>query len=365
MSTFVRGLELSRLFYREAVKPIVDRRFPDLQYAAALIGQGSEVLGFDTERSTDHAWGPRLMLFLSEPDLHAGKGALDKALRDELPYEFRGYPTNFTSPDVENTILMSETASGPVNHDIRITSLPDFLKHHLGIASYPDLAVTDWLLCTGQALLEVTAGAVYHDGFGEITAMRRRLRYYPHDVWLYLLATQWARIAQVEPFVARCGDVGDEIGSALIAAAQVRDLMRLCFLMERTYPPYPKWFGSAFARLRCSGRMLPLLEAVLRATSWQTREQHLSAAYSAAAGMYNALGITDPLSTEVRRFHDRPYLVIGGERFSRAIRERIVDEEVRSLAENIGSVDQVVDSTDVLSVSEMRVRLRAVYSEPF
>jgi hypothetical protein len=66
---FIPGLELSRLFYQEVVKPILDDNFSGLRYASALIGTGSEVLGFDTEMSTDHHWGPRLQLFLGEEDL--------------------------------------------------------------------------------------------------------------------------------------------------------------------------------------------------------------------------------------------------------------------------------------------------------
>lgn len=52
----VAGLELSRRLYVEAVEPILTEHLPRLGYAVALVGSGSEVLGFDTERSTDHDW---------------------------------------------------------------------------------------------------------------------------------------------------------------------------------------------------------------------------------------------------------------------------------------------------------------------
>ena len=68
---FVPGIELSRLFYREAVRPILDAAFPRLPHAAALLGDGSEVLGYDSPRSTDHDWGPRLLLFLTDADQDA------------------------------------------------------------------------------------------------------------------------------------------------------------------------------------------------------------------------------------------------------------------------------------------------------
>src|SRR5579863_5216771 len=63
---FVPGIELARLYHRELVGPLLDRYFPGLAYSAALVGPGSEVLGFDTPRSTDHDWGPRLQVFLAD-----------------------------------------------------------------------------------------------------------------------------------------------------------------------------------------------------------------------------------------------------------------------------------------------------------
>jgi hypothetical protein len=39
------------------------------------------------------------------------------------------------------------------------------------------------------------------------------------------------------------------LGSRIVAARQVRELMRPGFLLERNYWPYPKWFGTAFGRL--------------------------------------------------------------------------------------------------------------------
>src|SRR3954471_19312958 len=64
---FISGLELNHAYYEEAVRPILNHYAPELAYSAALIGYGSDVLGYDTESSTDHEWGPRLLLFLDEP----------------------------------------------------------------------------------------------------------------------------------------------------------------------------------------------------------------------------------------------------------------------------------------------------------
>ena len=102
MTNFIPGLRLSAEFYREAVAPILAAEYPDVPHSAALIGSGSEVLGFDTEMSSDHHWGPRVMIFLREADHARYHEAMRHTLSQQLPRTFRGYPTNFTPPNPED-----------------------------------------------------------------------------------------------------------------------------------------------------------------------------------------------------------------------------------------------------------------------
>jgi hypothetical protein len=79
--------------------------------------------------------------------------------------------------------------------------------------------------------------------------------------------------------------------------------------------------------------------------------------------MHNALGITDPLPTQVRPFWARPFQIIHADRFATAIREAIHDEQVRALPAHVGGIDQWVDSTDVLDEPERSCSLGVVYRE--
>jgi len=361
MTNFIPGLQLIEAIYHEAVAPIMAREFPRLVHSAARIGTGSDVLGFDTVRSTDHEWGPRVLLFLAESDPATHGPAIAETLRHTLPPEIRGYPTNFGPTHEAGVRVLQPVESGPVEHKVEVTTLSRFLQERLGITSAHELDVLDWLTFSEQALLEVTAGGVFHDGLGTLAGARGLLAYYPHDIWLYLLTAQWARISQQEPFVGRTGEVGDELGSPLIAADLVRDVMRLGFLMERRYAPYSKWFGSAFSQLVCAARLKPHLDAVLAAREWHDRQQHLAHAYEIIAAMHNDLGITGPLSTQVSQFHGRPFLIIQAGEFADAIHEQIQDERVRNLPHPIGAIDQFVDSTDVLSNTAVRRRAKAIY----
>ena len=64
---FVPGLQLARGFYATVVRPLLEQ-FSQVPYAAALLGPGSEVASFDSPRSTDHDWGPRLQILLPDSD---------------------------------------------------------------------------------------------------------------------------------------------------------------------------------------------------------------------------------------------------------------------------------------------------------
>ena len=364
VKSFVPGLQLAEGLYWEVVRPLIDDHFPDLVHAAALIGSGSEVLGFDDKVSTDHHWGPRVMLFLEPEDQERHSEALETLLARRLPYEFRGYPTNFAPPDPNDngTQLLQPIEEGPVNHRVSIDTLRGFMLRYMGFDVERPLEPPDWLTFPEQHLCSVTAGAVYHDDVG-LEAVRSRLSYYPLDVWLYLLAAGWARIGQEEHLMGRAGTVGDEVGSALIGARLVRDIMRLCFLMERTYAPYPKWFGTAFKQLACAQNLGPILSSALRADSWELRERALVEAYEYLAVMHNALGLTDPLPETAMPFHGRPYSVVAMHGFADALLAAISDPAVIKIARRrpIGSIDQFSDSTDLLSDPVWRPLLRRLY----
>lgn len=317
MELFRSGIELSRRLFREVVEPALDHDHPGLAYSAALLGRGSEVLGYDDPLSADHDRQPRVLIFL-----HAGEpGApVEASVRRALPARFEGYPT-----------------------DHRVQPLGVYVRDQLGVDQDHEPTVRDWLGLSEQRLLMFTAGEVFHDGAG-LQPVRDRFAYYPRDVWLYLLSTAWWRVHPEASLVGRTGQVGDELGSALIGADLVRGLIQLCFLIERRYAPYPKWFGTAFARLPGAETLQPLFRAGVRATSWQDREEALIAAYREVAARQNALGLTEPVPTEIVRLWDRPFRVLWGD-FPTALQAEIRDPEVRRLVDSwpAGGIDRVRD----------------------
>lgn len=339
--TFLPALELNVGFYREVVEPLVR----SYRHACALLGWGSDVLGYDTERSTDHGWGPRVQVFVAEAEV----AAVSRLVDDGLPRTYLGWPVRYGMDGVED------------RHWVEVASLGGWLRRQLGLDPRSGMTAEGWLSVPQQLLLGVVGGAVYADPDGELKRLRADLAWFPDDVWLWLLASQWKRISQEEAFVGRAAEVGDELGSRLIAGRLVRELMRLSFLQSRQYWPYSKWFGTAFARLPGAGELTHLFEDAVAATDYSTREDALVRAYEILARRQNELGRTTEVDPTVRQFFTRPFRVLFGDRFADACREAIDDPWLREIP-LVGSVDQFVDSTDVLGASNRPQRLRPIFT---
>lgn len=363
MPEFIKGRELSRIFYAEAVKPLLDKYFPDLPHAAGHFGSGSDVLGFDTAMSRDHDWGPTVYLFLRDSDMaHADR--IRDIMATELPSEIRGYSTHFGNHDSDGTQVLEVPSDGRINHRVYVMTMRDYLWQHLRWNIDDELDIADWLSFPAQVLRTINMAWLHHDNVGEWTAMREKLAWYPHDVWLYLMAASWRRMSQEDHLHGRAGYVGDELGSYLIASRLVRDHMFLCFLQEKHYAPYPKWFGTAFQQLDCATNLTPILRRIQLGATWQIREQALCEAGEYIAKKHNALNLTEAIQETVSQFHDRPFRVLHNMGAEDALSKAVTDPHIKRLLEApavIGSIDHFSDSSDLRSYIHWREKIRALY----
>lgn len=140
--------------------------------------------------------------------------------------------------------------------------------------------------------------------------------------------------------------------------------MRLCFLTERRYAPYPKWFGTAFAELVSAAQIGPLLSAALRADERKAREAAIAQACQRVAELHVRLENPGALRPKIMTFTEmnrtpgvskpasgiapeRDYMVVNASELAECIRGQISDPEIAGLAP-VGGVDQFSNSTDLL-----------------
>lgn len=340
------GAELARGFFTAVVAPLLDRAVPGLAYAAARLGSGSDVLGLDDAMSRDHDWGCRLTLLVDS-------GARDqvprirRALDGGLPERFGDFPVRFPV-----------TWDAAVSHHVGVATVGDFAASRLGVDPTGGLSVLDWLSLTGQSVLEVTAGPVFADRTLTLAPVLALLAWYPPQVERYVLAAGWQRVCQSLPMVGRTAEAGDELGSLLLSAGLAGDLLSLAFALSRRWAPYAKWRGTVFRSLPVAARLGPLLDAAV-APGWREREDALAAACEVLLDLQRDRGLPAPESAVIP-FFSRPYRTVDPA-VPRGLLAGITDPDVARLPEMVGSIEQWVDSTDVLSSPGRRPAVQAAY----
>jgi hypothetical protein len=221
-----------------------------------------------------------------------------------------------------------------------------------------------WLSIPQQKLLAVTSGKIFVDNLN-LEHTRNTLSYYPRDIHLYMCKAQWIKMSQESAFVGRSGICGDEIGSQIIASQIVHEAMRLCFLLERKYYPYSKWFGTAFSKLNCAKHVTPLIQQVLSVSpisDWKERELRLAKLYITLGQMHNEMVQTFYPSNNITpidanaiaaQFHDRPFISLHEASIIEqldSIAQSTLTEELQNRNNNliIGSVNQFCNQVEVL-----------------
>jgi hypothetical protein len=256
-------------------------------------------------------------------------------------------------------VRFATTGDPRLRHRVEVTTVEAFVRSRLGVDASAPLTVEQWLAVTGQGVLEVTGGRVFEDTVfedtdGRLSAVRNRLAWYPHDLWLHLVAVDWARAGEELPFVGRTGARGDELGSRLVAARVAGVLVHLGFLLERRWPPYAKWRGVAGVGLPQAGPALRHLTNALGAHSWQEREDGLCVAADLLLDVQRRAGLpTDPGRRAVEPFYDRPFRGIG-QHVEEALLAAVRDPQVRGLPRGVGSVEQWSDNVRVLTSPALR-----------
>ncbi|MCR4787311.1 MAG: DUF4125 family protein [Lachnospiraceae bacterium] len=228
----VSGIGLSRAFYEECVKPMIDEKFPDHKdrIAAGLCGDGSECMGFDDELSTDHDFGPGLCLWLDDETYGKIGEELQKEY-DALPVLFKGY-------------VRLDMKKGPKR--VGVFSIKDWYRNILGIDHAP-VGENEWLFTEDTALGRAVNGEVFEDPYGEFSSMRAAInKYYPRHVYLRKLCEELARFSQYGQYnYERMLKRGDRTAAVVCIGEFLLHAMRLCFVLERKYPPYYKWLSRA------------------------------------------------------------------------------------------------------------------------
>jgi hypothetical protein len=254
-------IDVSRDFFDEVVKPILEREFPaeTAQTAFGVFGYGSEVLRMDDDYSTDHHWGIRINALMPEATFKARSEAIQQTVSARLPVTWRGHS-------------LREGLSG--GRGLSLTSLEAYLMRTIGI-DHPPRTYAEWLSIPEEDIIHVVEGEVWHDPSERFTAVRRTLKnYYPEPVRLRRIA-HWCRYFSGMGTYAlkRALLRNNEYYANVTFTRAIRLGVQLAFLLDRRYFPYDKWTLAFFRQLpRVAARLGPLVEAAVRlSTPWERK----------------------------------------------------------------------------------------------
>ncbi len=225
----MKGLEISRNFYREYGEKMLKESFPHAldRIAVGLIGLGSECLGFDDEISKDHDFDPGFCIFISKRDEDELAFSLERAY-SKLPKEFMGYTRQRLCPVGGNRrgVLIAE----------------DFIEGFLGAATAPDSAER-WLYTPTDSLLALSSGELYHDFSGIISSVRDKIKKgYPEDIRRKKLAAHTVFMAQSGQYnYSRCISRGENGAAQLCIFEFVKHAISAVYLLNNRYEPFYKW----------------------------------------------------------------------------------------------------------------------------
>ena len=248
----MNGLELSRAFYEQYGAPLLHEQFSQVEHliAVGLIGSGSEVLGFDDEVSRDHDFEPSFCLLLPDESVIDRRTAflLERAYA-KLPREFMEVRRSTLAP------------VGGARHGVLRAA--DFFTEKVGA---PDgvLTVDQWLKLPQQSLLEATAGVLFRDDLGQVTAIRTALSHMPEEVRKKRLAGHLLLMAQAGQYnYLRCLKHGEPAAGQLAVNEFVKSCIEVVFLLNRVYAPYYKWSFRALRQLEKLSLTAETLEYLL------------------------------------------------------------------------------------------------------
>ena len=275
----MKGMELSRAFYREFGEPMLREKFPELVpfLAAGLTGSGSECWGFDDEVSQDHDFEPGFCIFVPGENIvdRNSAFALERAYA-ALPKEFQGFRRAMVGP------------AGGARHGVLRTA--DFM---MGKTGTPDgnLSMEQWLSIPEYALAEAVNGEIFADPYGEITRIRERLSKRPRDVRIKKLAGSLLLMAQSGQYnYLRCLRHGETAAAQLAVVEFVQSAMAAVFLLNDVYMPYYKWSFRAMRALPKLSLTAELLEYLLTTDNEEeTREEKYRVIEGVAADVIGEL----------------------------------------------------------------------------
>lgn len=231
--TGIERAELVAKYTSEFIKA----KYPDLysRICLALVGVGSECLGFDDEISEDHDFSSRCQLFLDDSDYKTYKSDLETSLK-------------IFCKDLESL------TSNLKDINVEIMPIPNFYKYYTLFENGPKTE-SEYRKVPMDLLCVATNGKVFLDNLGKFFEIRNRLlNFYPEDIRLKKIAFQLNKMAQSGQYnYNRMIKRGDTVAANIAQGEFVKHYLEFVHLLNKKYMPFYKWSYRSACSLEILG----------------------------------------------------------------------------------------------------------------
>lgn len=311
----MKGIELSRRYFEEFGKKMIENDFSEIKdkIAVGFTGSGSECFGYDDDVSRDHDFEPGFCIFLPDEDVIDRRTAflLERAY-SKLPKEFFNIKRNMIAP------------AGGQRHGVFRTG--EYFKNKIG-SENGILTIEQWLTTPEHFFAEATNGEIFFDNYGEVTKIRNNIVYYPEDIRLKKLAGSVIVMEQAGQYnYERCIS-HNESGAAQLAVIKFSEaVMKVIFLLNRKYMPYYKWSFRAMKELPVLSQLADTVEFLITTDNedYHTKQTIIEDIAMLVIDELKKQNLTDAVCTDL-------------EKHAYSINDKINDSYIRNL--NIFTAD--------------------------
>ncbi len=335
----IKGLNLSKSFYLEYGKPMIESKFPEYvnKIAVGLVGEGSECFGFDDLYSSDHDFGVGFCLWVSKETYNHIGTALQNEY-DNLPKIYKGFINN---------------SSKNINSRKGVIVIDDFYNRILG--EIPK-TFEQWLYIDEWKLATATNGEIFFDNEGIFTKIRNSILYYPKEIYIIRLSQELVKMAQSGQYnysrmMGRC----DYFTAKIALNKFIEHTINVIYLLNKKYAPYYKWQREGIKKLTILTDIVEKLEYLLNAES--QKENWIGVENLSSFGKINkkdnivktieeiANSIVKELNLQKLSFINDNYLERQGE-YVLNLKENLVDELVKIEWEQFDKVKNIGGRAD-------------------
>jgi len=247
----MNGIKLSESFFNEIVYPYLNNNYIFLlkYISVALLGEGSEVLGYDDNISKDHNYSARLILFIEDSKYTKFGNELEQNIIKNCPDSFM---------DIE--ILKKGYCKS-----ISVVPLKSFFLDYLNIKNN-SIKKTDWIKLDEQKLVEITAGKIFFDSGNQLKKIREFYSFYPDEIKWFLVYQGFQRLSESDGII-RAVKRKDHISSNLYIGSFIYFAIKIFHTINDEYCPYTKWMGENLKKIGSDNYGLELNKLITELSS--------------------------------------------------------------------------------------------------